>query len=175
MNNNLEFIICVGIPGCGKSTFAKQWISENPSSRYRFNNDELLKTMTNGVYTPSAYQCIRNLQTEMINYAIANKISIVLDNTHMNPVILNRVVKDIIEINDNIKDEQDKYIIKLMDFTNIPLDVCKDRNSKREKPVPESAYTTSYSKIQEIQSIIKIYEDKGMIQVKHIDLCMQLD
>lgn len=32
-------IICRGIQGSGKSTWAKQWCHEDPEHRVRFNND----------------------------------------------------------------------------------------------------------------------------------------
>ena len=30
-----------GIPGSGKSTFAKQWVQEDPEGRVRINRDDL--------------------------------------------------------------------------------------------------------------------------------------
>lgn len=34
-------IICRGIQGSGKSTWAKQWCHEDPEHRVRFNNDDI--------------------------------------------------------------------------------------------------------------------------------------
>lgn len=36
-----KIIICRGIQGSGKSTWAKQWCHEDPEHRVRFNNDDI--------------------------------------------------------------------------------------------------------------------------------------
>jgi predicted kinase len=36
-----QLIICRGIQGSGKSTWAKQWCHEDPENRIRFNNDDI--------------------------------------------------------------------------------------------------------------------------------------
>lgn len=36
-----KLIICRGIQGSGKSTWAKQWCHEDPENRIRFNNDDI--------------------------------------------------------------------------------------------------------------------------------------
>lgn len=36
-----KLIICRGIQGSGKSTWAKQWCHEDPEHRVRFNNDDV--------------------------------------------------------------------------------------------------------------------------------------
>ena len=41
-------IICRGIQGSGKSTWAKQWCHEDPEHRVRFNNDDIRNML--GVY-----------------------------------------------------------------------------------------------------------------------------
>ena len=34
-------VICRGIQGSGKTSFAKQWCHEDPEHRVRFNNDDI--------------------------------------------------------------------------------------------------------------------------------------
>ena len=36
-----KIILCRGIQGSGKSTWAKQWALEDPEHRVRFNNDDI--------------------------------------------------------------------------------------------------------------------------------------
>ena len=36
-----KIILCRGIQGSGKTTWAKQWVLEDPEHRVRFNNDDI--------------------------------------------------------------------------------------------------------------------------------------
>lgn len=45
-------IICRGIQGSGKSTWAKQWCHEDPEHRVRFNNDDV-RNMLGDYWVPS--------------------------------------------------------------------------------------------------------------------------
>ena len=36
-----KLILCRGIQGSGKTTWAKQWVLEDPEHRVRFNNDDI--------------------------------------------------------------------------------------------------------------------------------------
>lgn len=38
-----KVIICRGIQGSGKSTWAKQWVKEDPNHRIRINQDDFRK------------------------------------------------------------------------------------------------------------------------------------
>lgn len=36
-----KIVLCRGIQGSGKTTWAKQWVLEDPEHRVRFNNDDI--------------------------------------------------------------------------------------------------------------------------------------
>lgn len=40
-----KIILCRGIQGSGKTTWAKQWVLEDPEHRVRFNNDDDVRNM----------------------------------------------------------------------------------------------------------------------------------
>lgn len=48
MEGTNKIILCRGIQGSGKSTWAKQWVAEDPNHRVRFNNDDIRNML--GVY-----------------------------------------------------------------------------------------------------------------------------
>ena len=52
-----------------------------------------------------------------------------------------------------------------MDFTDIPLDVCKERNSKRERPIPEKSYDRFMADMDSIRKIISDYKSHDKIEV----------
>ena len=41
MNNNQCMMIVRGLPGSGKSTFAKRWVAQDPENRVRVSRDDL--------------------------------------------------------------------------------------------------------------------------------------
>lgn len=47
-----KIILCRGIQGLGKTTWAKQWVLEDPEHRVRFNNDDI-RNMLGKYWVPS--------------------------------------------------------------------------------------------------------------------------
>lgn len=47
-----KIILCRGIQGSGKTTWAKQWVLEDPEHRVRFNNDDI-RNMLGKYWVPS--------------------------------------------------------------------------------------------------------------------------
>lgn len=47
-----QLIICRGIQGSGKPTWAKQWCHEDPEHRIRFNNDDI-RNMLGDYWVPN--------------------------------------------------------------------------------------------------------------------------
>lgn len=47
-----KLILCRGIQGSGKTTWAKQWVLEDPEHRVRFNNDDI-RNMLGKYWVPS--------------------------------------------------------------------------------------------------------------------------
>ena len=52
-------------------------------------------------------------------------------------------------MNETIKDVEDKYIVEIKDFTNVPLDICLERDSKRENPIGEKVIRGIFNKYKE--------------------------
>ena len=51
-------IICRGIQGSGKSTWAKQWCHEDPEHRVRFNNDDI-RNMLGDYWVPNREKLLK--------------------------------------------------------------------------------------------------------------------
>lgn len=52
MAETRQLVICRGIQGSGKSTWAKQWCHEDPEHRVRFNNDDV-RNMLGDYWVPN--------------------------------------------------------------------------------------------------------------------------
>lgn len=163
-----EFIICLGVPGAGKTTFAKEWVAKDPENRFRFNNDEALKMLTDGVFTRDAYQVVKDMQAGFIKGVAIGGKSAVVDNTHMNPSVLRWWLTYLDMEIDNYTTK--KYDIIVKDFTSVPLDVCLKRNSERENPIQEIAITKMYNNIKEVKEVLNEFVEFGNVKVERYDI-----
>lgn len=162
-----EIIICVGIPGSGKTTFAKKWVAEDPKNRIRFNGEDILNSMTSNIYVKDIYGYIKyELCENIFKYAIENNKSIILDNTHIDTDYLRYIYY---MINKNIYYKIDEYCVIIKDFTNIDPEICIERDSKRVKPVGRKEIEKCYlSKIDNVKNYLKVFEtfDFGELKTK---------
>lgn len=90
-----DVIILVGLPASGKSTFAKQFILDNPGW-VRINKDTLRLEIGGNDSWYKKEKLVFKRERELIKESIDNGINIVIDNTHLNPKTLN-ATKDFVE------------------------------------------------------------------------------
>ena len=74
----------------------------------------------------------------MISMAVNSQLDIVIDNMNLSKYSLQEI-QDVIE-------ECSNYTIEFKDFTNVPLEVCIERDSKRECPIGEKIIRNTYNK-----------------------------
>lgn len=63
-----KIILCRGIQGSGKTTWAKQWVLEDPEHRVRFNNDDI-RNMLGKYWVPSREPIITTMKNSFISGA----------------------------------------------------------------------------------------------------------
>ena len=124
-----KIIICRGIPASGKSTWAKQWVLEDPEHRIRINQDDI-RNMLGKYWVPSRENLVSNINNAIITKAVSLNYDIVIDNINLNP-------KNILYIEDIILLCNMKYIIEYKDFFDVPLSICIERDKKRTNPIGE--------------------------------------
>lgn len=153
-----KIILCRGIQGSGKTTWAKQWVLEDPEHRVRFNNDDI-RNMLGKYLVPSREQLVYALKEEFIKTSMRMDYDIVIDNMNLNPKEV-EFYKTHIETHNQIMEElneetklnfQDdcKYKLEFKDFF-IPLQECIDRDSKRPNPIGEEVIKKTYEKYKYI-------------------------
>lgn len=112
-------IITRGLPASGKSTFAKAWVLENPKNRIRVNRDDI-RRMIGPYWVPTREELVTAIEHSMIKSALDNHYSVVIDATNF---------KDGFNwISKSIWFNVEKVI---QDFTDVPLEICIERDSKR--------------------------------------------
>ena len=132
-----KIILTQGIQGSGKTTWAKTWVAEDPEHRIRINNDDITSMWGQPFGTPRLYERLKTVRLFMIAIAIDSKLDIVIDNMNLSKNSI-KEIQEIIEVTD--------YIIEYKDFTNVPLEVCIERDSKRENPIGEKIIRNTYNK-----------------------------
>lgn len=153
-----KIILCRGIQGSGKTTWAKQWVLEDPEHRVRFNNDDI-RNMLGKYWVPSREPLVHVLKKQFIITSMKMGYDIVIDNMNLNPKevefykqyveVHNQTVEELRKENKlNLQDDF-KYELEFKNFF-IPLQDCIDRDSKRSNPIREEVIRKTYEKYKDI-------------------------
>lgn len=139
-----KIILCRGIQGSGKTAWAKQWVLEDPEHRVRFNNDDI-RNMLGKYRVTSREHLVSDIRKDFMVSAMEFGYDIVVDDMNFNP-------KEI-EYYENLVDStlgyMNCYSLEYKDFF-IPLEVCIERDSKRENPVGEEVIRKTYERYKSI-------------------------
>lgn len=130
-----KVIILQGIPGSGKTYYAREFV-KGKTDCVRINRDDL-RNMRGDYWVPNQESLITDWELGALESALKRKFNVVYDSTNLNP----KTLKKVEEIIKNHSDYEIEY--KLFDT---PLDVCIERDSKRERPVGKMVITNFYNK-----------------------------
>ena len=135
-----KIVLCRGIQGSGKTTWAKQWVLEDPEHRVRFNNDDI-RNMLGKYWVTSREHLVSDIKKDFMVSAMEFGYDIVVDNMNFNP-------KEI-EYYENLVDSalgyMNCYSLEYKDFF-IPLEVCIER----ENPIGEEVIRKTYERYKSI-------------------------
>jgi predicted kinase len=123
-----QLVITRGLPGSGKSTWARQWVSEDPAHRAEVNRD-MLRLMMHGGYADAEVQVTAAAHAS-IAALLAQGVSVVCSDTNLPQ----RTARDLAKIATRAK-----AVLDVRDLTDVPLETCLARNAARadKEPVPE--------------------------------------
>lgn len=137
-----KIILCRGIQGSGKTTWAKQWVLEDPEHRVRFNNDDI-RNMLGKYWVPSREPIVTTMKNSFISGAAIFRMDVVIDNMNLNSKELD-YWKDIARMLN--------YDLEIKYFPT-PLQECIERDSKRPNPVGEEVIRRTYEKYKNILKV----------------------
>ena len=138
-----KLIICRGIQGSGKSTFAKQWAEEDPTHRVRFNWDDM-RNMMGKYWVPERENTgiMKTLRASFLEDMMLKGWDIVIDNMNLNP-------KDWVFYESLVKAHNEKggtqYEIEYMDFFT-PIEECIRRDAMRPNPIGEAVIRATWKR-----------------------------
>ena len=140
-----KIILTRGIPASSKSTWAKQEVLKDPEHSFRINRDDL-RNMSGKYWVPAREKYILSCRNLLLNTAIyMNFNTIIIDDMNLNPRDIDYIIKAINIFNKVLKNQ---YKIEFKDFTNVPLNVCLERDNKRENPLGEKIIRDIFNKYQ---------------------------
>lgn len=132
-------LVLKGIPASGKSTFARAWVSESPTTRVRINNDDI-RSMLGPYWVTSREELVGELWKDMLHEALTLNYDVVLDNMNLDP-----------HVNDYIKSIADRFHVKMEVKTFfIPVEECISRDKGRPNSVGEKVIMGVYNRYKSI-------------------------
>ncbi len=141
-----KIILCQGIQGSGKSTWAKAWANEDPEHRVRWNNDDI-RNMLGKYWVTSREPIVTCFRKTFLNEAMNKGYDCVIDDMNLNPKTI-QFYKGFVE-DFNALMKQNHYQIEFKQF-NTPLEICIERDSKREHPIGADVITETYNRYKDI-------------------------
>ena len=150
MKEKRTILVLRGLQGSGKSSFAKQWVNEDPEHRVRFNRDDI-RNMLGKYWVPDRESLIDSMYWNFLEQATASGYNIVIDNMNLNEKYLDEVNKFIEETNFWLEQSlaDFRYEIEIKDFFHIPHQTCIDRDAQRENPIGEKVIRNTYNKYKD--------------------------
>lgn len=117
-----------GLPGSGKTTYARTWVAEDPANRSRVNRDDLGTLMHGkrfygqGDLYAATETAITNAQLAMIRSLLLASRDVICDDTNLNPEVVERLR--------NLA-AWEGASFEVVDLLDVPLDVVLYRNAQR--------------------------------------------
>ena len=128
-----KVIILRGLPGSGKSTFAKKLVADNPNVYKRINRDDLRTMFDNGHFTKGNEKFVKQVRDVLIIKALEEGKHVIVDDTNLSKTNETRIKQLVLEHN---KAKNDTVQVELIEIETSLAD-CIARDALREKPVGE--------------------------------------
>ena len=126
-------VVMRGLPGCGKSTWARAWVAEDPAGRARVNLDDLRAMLHASTFLGAATEVqVETVRTATVRELLGLGVSVVVDETNLP----DRKVDFLREVARLCGAD-----VVVVDLRGVPLQVCQARNEARTGVgrVPEEA------------------------------------
>lgn len=132
-----------GLPGCGKSTAARQWVEFSPDTRAEVNRDAI-RLMLGGYTVGSSAQekMVTKVQHQAIHDLLKSGIDVVSSDTNLEPKFMRELYRIAFSVG---------APVSVWDMTDVPLETVLYRNAFRDdkEPVPESVIRKMYNRIKD--------------------------
>lgn len=169
-----KLILVQGISGSGKTTWAKQWVEEDPIHRVRLNYDDI-RCMLGKYWVPEREPLMKKIFDTALDDAMFAGYNIVVDNmSNLNPAHVQEYQS--LVYNHNLEYKDNQYEIEFI-LINTPVEVCIERDSKRDIPIGEKVIRQQWRKYRNyiIQQSVKEMLDNQIQQDSKLPNCIIVD
>ena len=146
-----KVILCRGIQGSGKTTWAKNYCKTNPNT-IRVNRDDIRK-MFNSEWSKEIEVIVKKCELEAIRSAINIGFDVIVDDVSNLNIKTESLIRDIIReynrVGFTFSKSHKECVLIYKDFF-IPLDECVYNDSRRTNPIGRSIITDTYNKYSSI-------------------------
>jgi Predicted kinase len=140
-----KIIMTLGLPGSGKSTWAKQYQAEHPET-VRVNKDELRAMLHNGKHSNGRENFVLQVRDFVVDQALANGHDVIVDDTNFHPKHRQRMEEIA---------AKHGATVEVKDFTDVPLEICIERDLHRANSVGERVIRQMYRQYVEVNAKIE--------------------
>lgn len=137
--DKLVVILCRGIQGSGKSTWAKNYCSKH-SGTIRVNRDDI-RAMFSQKWSKEFEEIVKHTELQALQKALSVGYSVVIDDVSNMSSYTIKNIKSIVP--EGVK-------IIYQDFFDVSLEECIERDSKREHPIGEEIIRNTYERYKDI-------------------------
>lgn len=123
-----KVIICQGIQGSGKSTWALDYVTKEPTKRVRVNRDSIRK-MLGKYWVPEREELCTEIEDKIIAYAMVRGFEVVIDDMNLNSKTLEHINQLVRNVDSNVDIRYNLF--------NTSLTECVTRVEKRNASLPE--------------------------------------
>ena len=114
-------IVLIGLPASGKSTYAKNFIADNPSYR-RVNKDSIREMINFSKWSAKGEVLVQKIRDAIIYQIITSGYDVVIDDTNLQQIHI-----------DNFKSIAELYNIDIkFKYFNVSIEECIKRDSQRD-------------------------------------------
>lgn len=150
-----KLLVLQGLPASGKSTYAVNWVNEDPEHRLRINQDSIRRMfgkywLEDKLQLEKRESITSNITMELLKQSMFNQFDIVLDNMNLSTRILGAIEDYVNYFNIKYSDLQ-TYKIEYKLFKE-PLQTLINRDSKKDKSVGAEVITNLYNRYYDIVS-----------------------
>lgn len=154
----LKVIITKGLPASGKSKWSKTLLAKHPNTYKRINKDDLRAMLDDSKHSNDTEKFILKVRDALILMALEAGKHVIVDDTNL-------ASKHEARIRQLVKGKAEVII---QDFTDVPLEVCIERDLKRLASVGEKVIRGLYKQYLEKREVYD--EDKALPKAILVDI-----